>query len=86
MPLKRGPDGSLGVQLHGSRKSSSSGVVINITNNTSATAKTTKRETDSGVEIDVLIDDIVSEKLVENGSSSNQALSAFNSRQLIKRG
>jgi len=86
MPLKRGPDGSLGVQMHGSSGGGGGNVIVNVTNNSDANAKTEQRETSDGIEIDVLIDEMVSEKLGTPGTATNRSLNAFNSRQLIKRG
>jgi hypothetical protein len=82
MPLTRGPDGSLGVRADGG---SSAPVIVNIINNSNASAKTERRQTSQGVEIDVLIDEMVAEKMGTPGSSSNNALRAFNNQKLVAR-
>lgn len=86
MPLKRGSDGSLGVQLNGSSAPANSNVIVNIHNNSGATATSKQRQTSQGMEIDVMIDEIVSEKLTKEGSATNRSINMYNSRQLIKRG
>lgn len=85
MPLQRGSDGSLGVKMYGSG-SNGSNVVVNVNNNTDAKASIQQRQTSQGVEIDVMIDNVVGEKLSKQGSSSNMSLNAYNNRQLIRRG
>lgn len=85
MPLKRGPDGSLGVQVNGSQGGGTT-VILNVNNNSKASASTQQRQTSQGTEIDVIIDDIVSEKLGQQGTATNRSINAYNSRQLIKRG
>lgn len=85
MPLSRSPDGSLGVRLNGGGNSSSNPVVVNVINNANANARTEERQTSQGIEIDVIIDQIVSQKLTEQGSDSNRALNAYNSRRLVSR-
>ena len=82
MPLTRGPDGSLGVRADGG---SSAPVIVNVINNSNASAKTERRQTSQGVEIDVLIDEMVAEKMGTPGSSSNNALRAFNNQKLVAR-
>lgn len=82
MPLTRGPDGSLGVRADGG---SSAPVIVNVINNSNAQAKTEQRQTSQGVEIDVLIDELVGEKMVRPGTSSNNALRAFNNQKLVAR-
>lgn len=83
MPLTRGPDGSLGVRA--SNDNGSAPVVVNVINNSDAQARTEKRQTEQGTTIDVIIDQMVSEKLGTPGTSSNSALTAFNNRQLVAR-
>lgn len=83
MPLTRGPDGSLGVRANGA--SNNNPVVVNVINNSTAQARTEERQTSQGVEIDVLIDELVADKMSTVGSSSNSALRAFNNQSLIKR-
>ena len=82
MPLRRGPDGSLGVKADGI---GGSNVVVNVINNSNAQARTEQRQTAQGMEIDVMIDEMVGEKLGRPGTSSNSALRAYNNRQLITR-
>lgn len=83
MPLTRGPDGSLGVRANGACNNNP--VVVNVINNSTAQARTEERQTSQGVEIDVLIDELVADKMSTVGSSSNSALRAFNNQSLIKR-
>lgn len=82
MPLTRGPDGSLGVRADGG---SAAPVIVNVINNSNAQAKTEQRQTSQGVEIDVLIDEMVAEKMGRPGTSSNNALRAFNNQKLVAR-
>lgn len=81
MPLRRGPDGSLGVQADGVGKD----VTVNVYNNSNAQASVNQRQTSQGTEIDVMIDQLVAEKMSQPGTSSNTALTAFNNRRLITR-
>ena len=81
IPLRRGRDGSLGVQADGVGKE----VVVNVYNNSNAQASVNQRETSQGTEIDVMIDQLVAEKMSQPGTSSNSALTAFNNRRLITR-
>lgn len=81
MPLRRGPDGSLGVQADGVGKE----VVVNVYNNSNAQASVNQRQTSQGTEIDVMIDQLVAEKMSQPGTSSNTALTAFSNRRLITR-
>ena len=81
MPLQRSPDGSLGVRAEGVGGE----VVVNVINNSTAQATVNRRETAQGTEIDVLIDRTVAEKLSQQGSYSNAALNAYNSRRLVTR-
>ena len=82
MPLTRGPDGSLGVRAE---NSSASPVVVNVINNSNAQAKVEQRQTSQGMEIDVMIDQLVAEKMNQPGTSSNNALRAFSNQKLIAR-
>lgn len=82
MPLRRGSDGSLGVKADGFVGGD---VVVNVINNSDSTARTEKRQTENGTEIDVIIDRMVANKMNENGSASNSALVAFNNRSLTLR-
>ena len=85
MPLHRGPDGSLGVKAVGSNDNAEVKVIININNNSKADVSVNKRQTSQGLEIDVMIDELVSEKLSQQGSSTNRALNVHNSRKMISR-
>lgn len=82
MPLTRGPDGSLGVRAD---NDNSSPVIVNVINNSNAQAKVEQRQTSQGMEIDVMIDQLVAEKMNQPGTSSNTALRAFNNQKLIAR-
>ena len=82
MPLTRGPDGSLGVRADGG---SAAPVVVNVINNSDAQARTERRQTSQGTEIDVIIDQMVAEKMNQPGTSSNNALRAFSNQKLIAR-
>ena len=83
MPLTRSSDGSLGVRAVGGNGGSE--VVVNVINNSNATARTEERQTSHGKEIDVIIDQMVSGKISEQGSSTNRALQAYNNRKLVSR-
>lgn len=82
MPLTRSPDGSLGVRAD---NSGASPVVVNVINNSNAQAKVEQRQTSQGMEIDVMIDQLVAEKMNQPGTSSNSALRAFSNQKLIAR-
>ena len=82
MPLTRGPDGSLGVRADGV---GGGNVVVNVINNSNAQARTEQRQTAQGVEIDVMIDELVAEKMNKNGTASNTALRSFSNQRLITR-
>lgn len=83
MPLQRGPNGSLGVVNYGS--GSQGNVIVNVNNNSNSQASVQQRQTSQGIEIDVMIDEMVSQKLGEQGTMTNRALNIYNSRRLIKR-
>lgn len=88
MPLKRGSDGSLGVQMHGqSNSGGGSGAVvnINIVNNSKAQVSTQTTKNGGGMDIDVTLDEVVANNINRPGSLTNQAMKAQQSRQLIKR-
>ena len=72
MPLRRGPDGSLGVQAQGS---SGSNVSVNVINNSNAQA-TTSETTDArgNREIQVIIGDMTANEIQRNGSTSQKAM------------
>lgn len=83
MPLHRGSDGSLGVRMEGGNDNA--GVVVNVNNYSSSKATVNQRQTSQGMEIDVIIDEIVGEKLSQPGTNANNSLRAFNNRQLTQR-
>lgn len=83
MPLTRNSDGTLGVKA--TNVGNSSPVVVNVINNSNAQARVEQRETSNGTEIDVMIDQLVAEKMGKPGTSSNSALRAFNNQKLIAR-
>jgi len=82
MPLRRTSDGSLGVKAEGV---GGGNVVVNVINNSNAQARTEQRQTAQGMEIDVMIDEMVAEKMARPGTASNSALRAYNNQQLITR-
>lgn len=84
MPLHRGPDGSLGVKMNGAGGTGTA-VIININNNSNAQVSTQQRQTSGGLEIDVLIDQMVSQKIAEQGSDTSRSLNARDNRQLVSR-
>lgn len=86
MPLQRGPDGSLGVKMYGNDNNSGGNVIVNVNNNSNANATVNQQQTSQGLQIDVMIDQIVSDKIGKQGSSTNRSLVAYNNRKLIKRG
>jgi hypothetical protein len=85
MPLHRGPDGSLGVKMNGSSNGGGTAVIININNNSNSQVSTQQRQTSQGMEIDVMIDQMVSQKISEQGSDVNRSLGARDNRRLIQR-
>lgn len=82
MPLTRGANGELGVKAEGVGGSS---VVVNVINNSNSKATVNQRQTEQGTEIDVVIDQLVADKLGTVGSASNTAMNTWNNRQLIAR-
>lgn len=84
MPLHRGPDGSLGVRMAGGGANDNN-IIVNINNFGDAKVSTQQRQTGNGLEIDVMIDEMVSQKVAEQGSSINRSLNARDSRRLIAR-
>ena len=83
MPLHRGSDGSLGVKMNGGG-SSGTNIQVNVYGG-DGNATVEQRETSQGVEIDVMLDDLVAQKLNEQGSSTNAAFRSQTQRSLIKR-
>lgn len=84
MPLHRGPDGSLGVKMAGGGGGGTA-VIININNNSNSQVSTQQRQTSNGLEIDVMVDQMVSQKISDQGSDTNRSLQARDSRRLISR-
>lgn len=68
LPLKRMAGGNLGVNAAGG------GVIVNIIDKTGADISTQSRQTNQGMELDVMIDQAVAKKLGQFGSSSNKSL------------
>ncbi len=85
MPLHRGSDGSLGVRVDGGNLGGSNVSVV-INNNSGAKASVQQRESSNGIEIEVMIDEMVAEKIGDQSSLTNRSLNAKNSRALIRRG
>ena len=75
VPLKSG----------GGQLSNNTAVVFNVINNNNSEVKTSKREDSSGISIDVMIDDLVAQKISKSGSRTNQALTAYSRRGLTRR-
>lgn len=72
MPLRRGPDGSLGVESHGG---GGSNVSVNIINNSNSQATTTETTDSRGNrEIQVVIGDMTANEVQRNGSPSQKAI------------
>lgn len=82
MPLTRGANGELGVKAEGM---ATAPVVVNVINNSDSKATINQRQTSQGTEIDVVIDQLVADKLGTLGSASNTAMNTWNNRQLIAR-
>jgi phage-related minor tail protein len=71
MPLRRGADGSLGVQAQGG----GSNVQVTVINNSTTEAKTTETTDSRGNrKIEVMIGDMTASEVQRNGSSSQKAL------------
>jgi phage-related minor tail protein len=71
MPLRRGADGSLGVQAQGG----GSNVQVTVINNSNVEAKTTETTDSRGNrKIEVMIGDLTAAEVQRNGSSSQKAL------------
>lgn len=84
MPLHRGPDGSLGVRMAGGGNGGGN-VTVNIMNYGDSKVSTQQRQTSGGVEIDVMIDEIISQKVSDQSSATNRSLNSRDSRRLISR-
>jgi len=80
MPLHRGSDGSLGVKAQGS----GSQVTVNIINNSSADISMEESEGPDGMKtLDILVDDIMADKLV-GGKSSKALQSVYGLRPALQ--
>jgi len=90
MPLHRGSDGSLGVRVSGSSANNNvqqaNVVMVNVENNGNSNVQVDQNETSGGIEIDVVIDEMVSNKIGTQGTSTNKSLKQYNNRKLINRG
>lgn len=84
MPLHRGPDGSLGVRS-ASNDNGGGIAVVNINNYGNAKVSTEQRQTGNGLQLDVMIDQTVSQKISQQGSETNRSLNTYQNRRLIKR-
>lgn len=72
MPLKRGPDGTLGVRGGGTN------VQVNVINNANAQASVKETKTqDGGVRLDVIIEDIVARSVTGRGKVGQAIQTAF---------
>ncbi len=60
-------------------------VTVNIINNAGASVSQSQRQTSSGMELDVMIDQAVAANISRQGSKTNQALSNLSSRSLVRR-
>ena len=60
-------------------------VVVNITNNAGAAVSSSTRQTSSGTELNVMIDQAVADNIARPGSKTNQALAAQSGRSLVRR-
>jgi lambda family phage tail tape measure protein len=81
MPLTRLAGGDLGVRSIGGGGGE---VTVNIINNAGAQVTQTQKETPRGLEIDVMIDQLVAKKLSQRGSSSNRTIrSNFGARETL---
>lgn len=85
MPLHRGPDGSLGVRMNGGGAGNDNNVIVNINNYGDAKVSTKSRQSSNGLELDVMIDEIISQKVSDQASATNRSLNARDGRRLIAR-
>lgn len=69
------------------RDSSSGGgdVVVNVINNTDGKVSASQSDNGSGMQLDIMIDQVVAQKINTPGSRTNQAIGNFNNRTLVKR-
>lgn len=88
MPLKRGPDGSLGVQINGAVQAppKGSGVVVNVVNNADNTRVSQSNRTDgNGIEVQDIIIDTVREGYGQGNFDDVQQLRYGSSRKGVVR-
>ncbi len=90
MPLKRGADGSLGVQMYGQKASNDNGgstpiVNVNIINNSKAQVSATSSRSNNGATIDVALDEAVANNISRPNTATYQALKAMSGNQITKR-
>lgn len=89
LPLKRGSDGKLGVQMTGGGSGGKDPVVVqmNIINNAGATVTKQERTDENGQKtIDVMIDEAVAGKIAQPGSNTRKAMqNNFNVGQPLAR-
>ncbi len=88
MPLKRGPDGSLGVQINGAAQAPAkgSGVVVNVINNADNTRVSQSNRTDgNGVEVQDIIIDTVREGYGQGNFDDVQQMRYGSSRKGVVR-
>jgi lambda family phage tail tape measure protein/TP901 family phage tail tape measure protein len=71
MPLKRGPDGSLGVRGGGAS------VTVNVINNSSAGASVKETKSSGGTRLDIVIEDIVARSITERKKVGQAIQTAF---------
>ena len=60
-------------------------MVVNVINNNGSKVSTNSKNTPQGTQLDVMIDELVAEKMTKPGTKTNQALKSYNSRTLTRR-
>lgn len=86
MPLKRGSDGSLGVEAFGTPSAgtgSSPTLVVNVINNANTNVRTAPGT--DGADLNVIIDQANAALLSDPGSQTSQAMRAANGQSLKRR-
>lgn len=71
--------------LRSGKGGGSGNVTVNVINNGNSKVQTQSRETENGVQLDVMIDQITARNASKPGTLTNQALTKLNSRSLTKR-
>lgn len=61
------------------------GVTVNVINNSDAKVSTSSRQGSNGVELDVMIDQLVAQNILTQGSRTNQAMNARDGRSMVRR-